>query len=67
MDFAELFEKARRAAEAVAAGRELVAEVLENVAAGAATLTSQEKAQILAMLADQTAESVALNERIQRA
>lgn len=67
MDFTDLLERARKAAEAVAAGRELVAEVLENVAAGTAALSAQEKAQILAMLADQTAESVALNERIQRA
>lgn len=67
MDVAELLEKARKAAEAVAAGRELVAEVVENVAAAGAALTVQEKDQILAMLAAQTAESVVLNERIQRA
>jgi hypothetical protein len=67
MDFAELLEKARKAAEAVAAGRELVEEVIENVAAASSALTMQEKGQILAMLSAQTAESLALNDRIQRA
>lgn len=66
MDYAELLEKARKAAETIAAGRELVEEVLENVAAGTTALTLEEKGQILATLANETAESLALNDRIQR-
>lgn len=66
MDFNELLEKARKAAETLAAGRELVTEVMENVAAAGTALTLQQKEQVLAMLSAETAESLALNERIQR-
>lgn len=66
MDFEDLKKKAADALELIAAGRELVAEVLENVADGKRALTLQEKNEITAMLASVTRESAALNDRIQR-
>lgn len=66
MDFDDLKEKAAKALQVVAAGRELVAEVLENVQAAKTSLTLHQKNEITSMLADLTRESSALNDRIQR-
>lgn len=65
IDFEELLEKANKAVATIAAGRELVAEVLENVATAKAALTLHQKNEITALLASVTAESKALNDRIQ--
>jgi hypothetical protein len=65
MDFEQLKEKAAQAAELIAAGRELAAEVLENVAAASMAMTLHEKNEITAMLSSVTRESEALNRRIQ--
>lgn len=65
MGFEDLLKKARDALEVVAAGRELVAEVLENVKDGKQALTLAQKNEITAMLASVTEESRLLNERIQ--
>ena len=65
MDFAELKDKAQKAVETIAAGRELVSEVLENVATAKSALTLQQKNEITALLSSVTNESRALNDRIQ--
>lgn len=65
MDFKDLLEAANKAVETIAAGRELVAEVLENVADAKSALTLHQKNEITALLASVTAESKALNDRIQ--
>ena len=65
MDFEDLVKKAQEALELIAAGRELVNEVLENVAAAKSALSLAEKNEITAMLSSMTAESKALNDRIQ--
>lgn len=65
MNFEELKEKAAKAAQLIAAGRELAAEVLENVGDGAKAMTLQQKNEITAMLSAVTRESEALNARIQ--
>lgn len=67
MGFEELKEKAAMAAQLIAAGRELAAEVLENVGDAAKAMTLAEKNEITAMLSNVTRESKALNDRIQRA
>lgn len=65
MDFEELKQKAAQAAQLIAAGRELAAEVLENVGDAAKAMTLAEKNEITAMLSSVTRESEALNARIQ--
>lgn len=65
MDFESLKENAELAAQLIKAGREVAAEVLENVGAAAKTMTVQQKNEITDMLADVTRESKALNDRIQ--
>ncbi len=67
MDFEELKQKAAQAAQLIAAGRELAAEVLENVGDAAKAMTLQQKNEITSMLDSVTRESKALNDRIQRA
>lgn len=67
MDFEELKSKAAQAAQLIAAGRELAAEVLENVGDAAKAMTLQQKNEITSMLDSVTRESKALNDRIQRA
>lgn len=66
MDFEELKHKAAQAAQLIAAGRELAAEVLENVGVAAKAMTLAQKNEITAMLSSVTRESQALNDRIQR-
>lgn len=67
MDFEELKSKAAQAAQLIAAGRELAAEVLENVGDAAKAMTLAQKNEITSMLDSVTRESKALNDRIQRA
>jgi len=67
MDFEDLKQKAAQAAQLIAAGRELAAEVLENVGDAAKSMTLAQKNEITAMLSSVTRESQALNDRIQRA
>lgn len=67
MDFEELKSKAAQAAQLIAAGRELAAEVLENVGDAAKSMTLHQKNEITSMLDSVTRESKALNDRIQRA
>lgn len=66
MDFEELKSKAAQAAQLIAAGRELAAEVLENVGDAAKSMTLHQKNEITSMLDSVTRESKALNDRIQR-
>jgi len=65
MKFEDILEKAKNAAELIAAGRELAAEVLENVKDAKAAMSLAEKNAITDMLATVTRESKALNDRIQ--
>jgi hypothetical protein len=65
MGFEDLKEKAAQAAQMIAAGRELAAEVLENVREAAKSMTLAEKNEITSMISNVTKESKALNDRIQ--
>lgn len=65
--FDSLLSKVTAAADAVEAARELAHEALQNVGEVKAALSTSEKNVITAQVDRMTRESVALNERIQRA
>ena len=63
----DLKGKIRKGLQLLQQGRELITEVRENIAKAGDALSTTDKEELERMLDDATAETVALNEQIQRA